>query len=518
MKLVRIDQALLTLVFCCVQGQGLAASVDATARALGGIAPVADSAVFQGKDFEVYSKSVSQYWARYQEAVLTPLSDWSAKNLPQITDDTVFYPFSGPDLPTAYALEPGANRYILVAIQHAEGPPDAAAVQPAQAKEFLANLRLVWARFAQTGFFRTTDLDHNAARPGLRISPTVTLMAFASRLGLEIESIQPIRVSANPGEVVVDASADADWRSVRLTARRGARLVLIDYLCIDLSDANLRRNSAEWSFIEHAARSPTILKAASHLPQEPGFSMIRDAILEGAPFVFQDETGIDYAMLSRNFSVHLYGQFSRPHRLFSTRLQQSLANAYAKDGSAEPLTFRVGYLKAAGSAIQVAVRASAVPDPLASSGSQPDQDPAPGPARLAELSTLEAEVERDTQRYLRREHPVFLSVTDPTPAYSDYLKRTHSRLAAQLVTLRPFLSIHRPMLITVFIGPDGLVRRAELERGCGDSRTDARALALLEGVGKIAALPEDIRKRGDVLALVISFPTSSNPGSGPIGG
>jgi hypothetical protein len=155
---------------------------------------------------------------------------------------------------------------------------------------------------------------------------------------------------------------------------------------------------------------------------------------------------------------------------------------------------------------------------LASSGSQPDQDPAPGPARLAELSTLEAEVERDTQRYLRREHPVFLSVTDPTPAYSDYLKRTHSRLAAQLVTLRPFLSIHRPMLITVFIGPDGLVRRAELERGCGDSRTDARALALLEGVGKIAALPEDIRKRGDVLALVISFPTSSNPGSGPIGG
>jgi len=517
LKLVRINQTLLALVFCSVQGQGLAASVDATARALGGIAPVADSVVFQGKDFEIYSKSVSQYWARYQEAVLTPLSDWSAKNLPQIKDDTVFYPFSGPDLPTAYALEPGANRYILVAIQHAEGPPDAAAVQPAQAKEFLANLRVVWARFAQTGFFRTTDLDHNAARPGLRISPTVTLMAFASRLGLEIESIQPIRVSVSTGDVVVDASADADWRSVRLYARRGARLVLIDYLCIDLSDANLRRNTADWAFIEHAARSPTILKAASHLPQEPGFSMIRDAILEGAPFVVQDETGIDYAMLSENFSVHLYGQFSRPHRLFSSRLQQSLANAYAKDGSAEPLGFRVGYLKAAGSAIQVAVRASAVPYPLASSGAEPSEDP-PGPARLAELTTLEAEVQRDAQRYARREHPVFLSVTDPTPAYSDYLKRTHSRLAAQLATLRPFLSIHRPMLFTVFIGPDGLVRRAELERGCGDSRTDARALALLEGVGKIAALPEDIRKQGDVLALVISFPTSSTAGPGPIGG
>jgi len=98
-----------------------------------------------------------------------------------------------------------------------------------------------------------------------------------------------------------------------------------------------------------------VLKAASHLPQDPEFTVLRDSILRNAPTVVQDETGIEYDMLAQQFAVRLYGRFTRPNSLFSAGLQGSLASAY-RAGGAKPLPFLFGYEKDAGPAVQVAVR------------------------------------------------------------------------------------------------------------------------------------------------------------------
>jgi len=51
-------------------------------------------------------------------------------------------------------------------------------------------------------------------------------------------------------------------------------------------------------------------------------------VLARVPSIWQDETGIDYALLSGTFDVTLYGHYHRAHRLFSGAANASLAAAY----------------------------------------------------------------------------------------------------------------------------------------------------------------------------------------------
>jgi hypothetical protein len=146
---------------------------------------------------------------------------------------------------------------------------------------------------------------------------------------------------------------------VRLTLRKGSRTSIVDYVRMDLSDGWLgqatQQTEREREWIRRMAANPTLLKAASHLPQEPGFSILRTALLENAPVIVQDESGIEYGALAGAFTVRLYGKFTRVNPSFPGHLQSSLTKAY-QGGSAKPLPFPLGYEKSAGSALQVAVR------------------------------------------------------------------------------------------------------------------------------------------------------------------
>ena len=72
----------------------------------------------------------------------------------------------------------------------------------------------------------------------------------------------------------------------------------------------------------------------------------------------QDETGIEYATLARNFDVKLYGRFTRPHALFDKDAQRALAEAYQNQSDVKPLSFRVSYQRQPEANLQVAVRAA----------------------------------------------------------------------------------------------------------------------------------------------------------------
>ena len=149
------------------------------------------------------------------------------------------------------------------------------------------------------------------------------------------------------------------WDSVRLTLRKGGRQVLVDYVRLDLRDGWVGKLAGAHGWIDRMSGNPTLLKAASHLPEDPEFRIVRNSILWNAPIVVQDETGIDYGALTGSFTVRLYGKFTKPNGSFSQMLQQPLAMAYRTSGPvAKPLPFRLGYEKNAGSAMQVAIRKS----------------------------------------------------------------------------------------------------------------------------------------------------------------
>ena len=285
---------------------------------------------------------------------------WGCQEIGGVKGGTVFYPFSGPDLPTPVQLFPDADRYVLVSMQKAEPPPPLGSMSPKELESYAADFRKAWKFYGALGFFRTEDLETIENSPGPGIGVTGALMVFAVRLGFEVESVEPIKLDVSANDVVPrdgEARPAETWDSVRLTLRKGGRRVLVDYVRLDLRDGWVGKLQGGHGWIDRMSENPTILKAASHLPQDPEFTILRNSILWNAPIIVQDETGIEYGALAESFNVRLYGRFTKPNPSFKQEFQRSLATAYQKSAVAvKPLPFRLGYEKNAGSALQIAVR------------------------------------------------------------------------------------------------------------------------------------------------------------------
>lgn len=333
-----------------------AASVDDSARMLAGLSAGNSPASLSAAAYNQYAQGLDQSWKRYESRVYLPIRNWFKGELPPQDSPVVFYPFSGPDFPTLNAVYPKAERYVMVAIQAAGKPLDLDAISAADSQRLTAQISKASEKFGHIGFFLTNDLEENAAKKGVTLSPTLTLMFFVSRLGYRIDRILPLQIGADGSAYPLDPDTAANWHSVRFEMRKDGRPVSLDYLRIDLSDHNLLKAEGQRRFIEQHAKFPTLLKAASHLPQNGGFTVVRNAIVNAAPLVVQDETGIDYSLLSKHFSVQLYGGFTRPHHLFNPGHQKALAEAYAKSRNTRPLPFIVGYNKQSGASLQIAAR------------------------------------------------------------------------------------------------------------------------------------------------------------------
>lgn len=307
--------------------------------------------------FSQYAATVSAVWQPYLQNLGQPLHAWAAREVRQQTARTVFYPFSGPDLPTLLAVYPAATHFVMIADQYANSYFDPFSLQQPEQNRVLLELGESWARFGRQGFFVTQELNRGGGQRRLRLTPSMILMAFAARLGYEVASIRPTCLNAADLSIRPLEAKDAPWSSVRLHLRKYGRDIIVDYIQQDLSDRGLNKLPEAKALIEALTREPVLLKAASHLPQHPGFTVIRNAILANAPMVVQDETGLEYDDMTRVFNVRLYGEYVGAHRLFKGYTNPTLVKAYkerAKD--VLPLGFRLGYQKQAGSAIQVSTR------------------------------------------------------------------------------------------------------------------------------------------------------------------
>jgi hypothetical protein len=91
------------------------------------------------------------------------------------------------------------------------------------------------------------------------------------------------------------------------------------------------------------------------LPQNVGFSVIANQVLENSPLVVQDETGLKYTNLIQAHQVALFGKFVVAHHAFQS-YHGDLAKAFAKRDDIKPLNFRFGYFKDGNYALMIASR------------------------------------------------------------------------------------------------------------------------------------------------------------------
>lgn len=469
-----------------------------TARVLAGLEPAPQSLSPLARPLIApYARAVSARWQEYQRRIGAPMRAWARTELADPVGETVFYPFSGPDFPTVQQLYPNAGRYVLVAHQRADPPPPLARYSPQALSGFLARFRAGWERFARLGFFLTRDLDADASLPGIRVGVTGLLMAFAARADYEVVAVDPVRLTADGTDLepaAGDPASRSTWESARITLAKNGRIVLLDYVRMDLSDGYLARHRASRTWIEEAAANRTVLKSASHLPQHPQFSIVRDAIARRAPSIWQDETGLDYDLLARDHAVALYGRFTKPHHLFPPGTQRALAAAYAR-GRAQPLGFRVGYEKEAGSSVQVAVRRT----PAAAG-----EPPRAGAALADRIQTLQRQVDAQLERAAALPRRAFVGGRTADEPYAQYVGTVRQRIVE--TAQGAAAGSGRLALVSVFIRADGALQDVELDRASGNTAFDRRMRAAARDAAPFPPLPPSVRARADVLVITFQFP------------
>lgn len=359
--------AALLAAFVALPSAASALTDDETARLLAGL-PIDDAslqtAAEAGLDAEAatqFAADVAAGWQQYYDDFAAPIEAWRAATLAYQPGELVFYPFSGPDFITAHRFYPDAPRYVLVAKQNAGRMPDLLASE-SRTRRILDLYEDNVEQFAQIGFFITSELNAEFDRGNADVEGLTSMIAvMAVREGYRIDSIEPIRINADGSDVEPhpgDRDDEDTWQSVRfeITRLSDGHEAIIDYVDLDISDENLEADPAAMAWIESVSNARVVVKAASHLPNYDGFSMIVSAWLEHALSIVQEETGVNYDELTQVFQVRLFGTFERPNDNFSTYLQRSLADAYDERDDIEPLPFDYGYWKPEGYCLQYAWR------------------------------------------------------------------------------------------------------------------------------------------------------------------
>jgi len=346
-------------------------SPDDTARLLAGLAASENAGAVAAEPLIVdYRTNVGTMWQSYEKSRGAAMSEWARSASAGGDAPVVFYPFGGADFMTVQRLHPRATHYTLVAREPAGALPDLTETE--RLEERLAPFLQASHQFTTFGYFATAALRRFSKRRGEIEAISGILALSAARAGYAVRSIEALAFDEKAHEYrPVAAGVDTDWESIRLTLERGdGETVVLDYVVLDLQDEHLSEHESQADWIRRQAGNHTFLKAAGHALQTPSFSITARAILNHAPSILQDESGLGYPALNRSFEVRLFGTFEgMSTHLFDAQkksgkgiheqtlgAEAALIEAYAERTDVEPLPFKLGYAKAAGSSVQYGVR------------------------------------------------------------------------------------------------------------------------------------------------------------------
>lgn len=255
-------------------------------------------------------------WTKLEARQLSKVRAWSGGNLHR-REPNVFYMFSGPDFLYANAFFPDARNYVLCGTEPVGSVPDIAKLNLGQA---LYGMEGSLNSVMNYSFFQTKQMrsDFSAAQ----LNGTIpVLMVFLARRGKTIQNISPTQP-----------------RGVRIDFNGGT----LYYFSVDLSNGSVDR-SGLLSFCRKLGRGESLLKSASYLPHESGFSNIDNFLLNQSDLIVEDDTGIPYHSFDpAQWQVRLYGVYQPPIDIFKQDFQPDLADAFAHS-SPPALPFGIGY-------------------------------------------------------------------------------------------------------------------------------------------------------------------------------
>ena len=289
-----------------------------------------------------HARELGKAWAESENDRLAKVRVWAPAALGEInsSDSPVFYFFSGADFLYPHALFPNAKTYVMCAREPVGSQPDPTRIPPDELPAALTTFRKSLGGLLDFSYFVTTDLRRDVEQrhvPG--ILPVLELII--ARNGGRVIEVLPVR--CDPGGTISQPSkAKGGSPGVRIRFRRGEQPEqTLFYFYGDLSDGGLKSHGGLLRFCESLGRGRSLLKAASFLPHEAGFTRIDDWILTHSNAVVQDTSGIPFRKFPKDaWTFRFWGRNAEPIEIFKKHAEPELQAAV---DAAAPLRIPFGF-------------------------------------------------------------------------------------------------------------------------------------------------------------------------------
>ena len=308
------------------------------------------AALEESEIWKEHRRIVDAAWRQAENEQLSGLRKFQADELsaPALQSATVFYPFSGPDSLTATLYFPHNPLYVMVALEPAGTLPTPRQLAAKQTPEYLNAIRESMASELGRSFFITRQMDHQF-RGQITDGLLVPILQLLARLGDTIVGFRYVRLDET-GQVIdrapgYHAPTRYGNKGVEIEFRNGSDSSLhrLFYFSVNLSNDRLRENTPFQLYLSRLTGTVSMLKATSYMPHQPGFSMMRDALLRNSDAILQDDSGLPFKYFAKDqWKLQLYGEYTRPYGSFRWEEQADLREAYQAAG-AKPLPMHVGY-------------------------------------------------------------------------------------------------------------------------------------------------------------------------------
>ena len=327
------------------------ASVNDTARFLAGL-PVSEGSpllpLTQDPAWQRHAAFFDQAWTKLDARQLTGIRNWQDNYFVEGTAPVpvAFYMFSGPDLLYAEQFFPNASTYILAGTEPIGPLPDVLRFAGPALSPLLQNLEKSLNSVLSFSFFITkdmkTDLQHEELKGTLPI-----FYVFLARGGKTITDITFVALdkSGVPQIATPNDKPNKLTRGVRITftGPEGTPAQTLYYFTTDLSNDGIRSQPGFLKFCAAQGAGDSLLKSASYLMFENGFSTVRDFVLTHSKVIVQDDSGIPISAFDpAKWSLRYFGSYAGPIDLFKQYFQPALQALYQQSNPAH-LEFGVGY-------------------------------------------------------------------------------------------------------------------------------------------------------------------------------
>jgi hypothetical protein len=302
--------------------------------------------IVKSSAFKNHNSTFDKIWSNHI-LELNKISDWISTNLE--SEDTVFYPFGGPDFNYLNAFFPNTRFSVMIGLEKAGKIPFSDSLSIANYNKILEMVNQTIVTNIGFSFFRTISMKRDLA--GYLEGTLPIVMMFMSRHNYDILNINPVIIN---NEGFFEVSQPESEYAYTMNKDFGDAYEIIYknpdddfnrklyYLSMDVCDSAINEQTFGLMMQNYFANQTTFLKAASYLLDRPQFSIIKQMILANSYKILTGPSGMQYRDFDESWDIKLYGNYVGPIRLFYDRQQPELKEAY-KNGKPEKIDFLFDY-------------------------------------------------------------------------------------------------------------------------------------------------------------------------------